>query len=293
MDSQETLDRTKRLVDLLGFGRKLRVVDVGANPLVEGEVSYQKLLDGGYAEVVGFEPQEHALAALLERKSDAETYLPYALGSGASQTLHLCRSSGFTSVFPADPRSAQYLGFTRAMSTTGQAELATHRMDDLAEIGRVDFLKIDVQGSETNIIRHGKRTLSNAVAIQTEVRFFPLYQGEPSYGDLEQAMTDCGFRFLKLVGLKHVSAAAGWRSRLKRSMYSQAVDGDGFFLRDLRDPDAYSDDQLQALCLLADAIMDAPDVALLAIDVLVQRGAIVANSAETYLSFLPANWLRN
>lgn len=292
MKANETLERTARLADLLGFDRKLRIVDVGANPLVEGEVSYQKLLEAGYTEVVGFEPQEHALAALLEQKTDAETYLPYALGSGSTQTLHICRSSGFTSVHPCDPKSAQYLGFSRGMQATGEVEISTRRMDDLKEIGAVDFLKIDVQGSEADIIRHGHDTLRNAVAIQTEVRFFPLYENEPSYGDLERVMTEGRFRFLKLAGLKHVSASTSWRKRLRRSVYSQAVDGDAYFLRDLRDPEAYSSEQLAALSLLSDAIMDAPDVALFALDVLVQRRAVPAEAPEKYLSWLPANWLR-
>ncbi|NVO24049.1 FkbM family methyltransferase [Donghicola mangrovi] len=284
--------RTGFLVKVLKFERRLRILDVGANPLVEGDVSYKGLLDQGYAEVVGFEPQEHALAALLERKSEAETYLPYALGAGQEKELHLFQSSGFTSVFPADAASARYLGFHQAMKETDRVQIQTRRMDEITEIGAVDFLKIDVQGSETEIISHGLKTLAGAVAVQSEVRFFPLYEGEPTYGELEQALAKGGFRFLKLASLKHVSAASKWRKRLRRTIYSQAVDGDGFYLRDMRRPEAYSDDQLKALAILADGIMDAPDVTLFALDHLIAREAIPESSAEAYLATLPSEWTK-
>ncbi|MEY2960301.1 MAG: hypothetical protein RLZ60_131, partial [Pseudomonadota bacterium] len=72
--------RMNTLIADLRPSERLHVLDIGANPLIEGDVSYKPLLDHGHAEVFGFEPQEDALAALNDRKSDNETYLPHALG---------------------------------------------------------------------------------------------------------------------------------------------------------------------------------------------------------------------
>jgi FkbM family methyltransferase len=165
MHRRPDLVRMNGLVAALSPDRRLRIADVGANPLIEGEVSYRRLLDAGHADVVGFEPQEEALAALNARKSAAELYLPHAPGDGTPRTLHLTQSPGFASVFPADPASAALLGFSRGMSVTERAEVATRRLDDCAEVPPIDFLKIDVQGSETAIIAHGAIKLAEAVAI--------------------------------------------------------------------------------------------------------------------------------
>ena len=41
---------------------------------------------------------------------------------------------------------------------------STRRLDDIAEIFAMDFSKIDAQGSELSVVRHGHRRLMQAVA---------------------------------------------------------------------------------------------------------------------------------
>lgn len=282
------LDRMNGIVGALAPDRRLRIADVGANPLIEGEVSYRRLLEEGHAEVVGFEPQEEALAALNARKSEAELYLPYALGDGSPRTLHLTQSPGFTSVFPADPSSASLLGFWRGMSETGRTTVATRRLDDCPEVPPIDFLKIDVQGSETAIIANGARKLAEAVAIQTEVRFFPIYEGEPSFGALEAELARQGFRFLRFATLKSVALSSRTvRKRLKRADFAQVVDGDAFFVRDLRGISTWSDEAVKRLAVLADAVMDCPDLAVFALEVLVGRNVVAEAVVDAYVGGLP------
>ncbi|TCO74005.1 FkbM family methyltransferase [Rhodovulum euryhalinum] len=285
--------RTGALIAALAPERRLRILDVGANPLIEGEVSYRKLLDLGHAEVVGFEPQPDALAALNARKSQAETYLPHVLGDGSRQVLHLTRAPGFTSVYPADPDSARLLGFADGMAEIGATAVETRRLDDLPQVPRVDFLKIDVQGSERAILAHGRDRLAEAIAVQTEVRMFQIYRGEPSHGDLETELAAQGFRFLRFATLKHVALSRRRHARrLKRAEFAQAVDGDAFFVRDLRGAGEWSDEALKRLAILADGVMDCPDLALFALDLLETRGCIGGTVIDDYLTALPAARLR-
>jgi FkbM family methyltransferase len=289
MHRRPELIRMNELVAALKPERRLRVADVGANPLIQGEVSYRRLLDQGHAEIVGFEPQAEALAALNAKKSESEQYLPYALGDGAPRMLHITKHPGFASIFPADSASAQFLGFAKGMTVTSQVPIVTRRLDDCAEVLPVDFLKIDVEGSEFTVIANGSAKLADAVAIQTEVRFFPIYAGEPSYGELEGELTRQGFRFLRFAKLKSVSVSSHSAPRLlKRSEFAQVVDGDAFFIRDLRGVASWSDEAVKRLAILADAVIDSPDLALFALDVLVRRGLILSDVVEVYLSRVPA-----
>ena len=289
-DKRPGLLRLNSLVGALAPERRIRVIDVGANPLIEGEVSYQRLLDQGHAEVAGFEPQEDALAALNERKSAAETYLPYALGDGGEATLRLTRAPGFSSVFPADTESARLLGFTKGMSETGRMSVQTRRLDDLDELLPADFLKIDVQGSETAILRNGREKLADALVIQTEVRLFSIYRDEPTYGELEEELSAQGFRFLRFASLKHVPLSRNrYRKRLRRAEFSQAVDGDAFFVRDLTQIGAWSDETIKRLAILADGVMDSPDLAIFALDHLVMRGVLGSDVVERYIEAIPAD----
>ena len=65
--------------------RPTTIVDVGANPI--NEAPYSGLLHAGACHVIGFEPQAEAYAALQTSKTAAETYYPFAVGTGAAQTL--------------------------------------------------------------------------------------------------------------------------------------------------------------------------------------------------------------
>ena len=251
-------------------------------------MSYQQLLDQGHAEVIGFEPQTDAYEALNERKSDAETYLPYALGDGSEATLRITRSPAFTSVFKTDLPSAQLLGFQKGMTEVASAPTQTHKLDDLQEVPEIDFLKIDVQGSETAIIANGRSKLAKAVVVQTEVRMFPLYEGEPSYGDLETELRRQGFQFLRYASLKHCPLShRRYHRRLKRAEFAQAVDGDAFFVRDLRTIGQWDTEAIKRLAILADSVLDCPDLAIFALGNLVARNIVDDALIDEYIDQIP------
>ena len=291
-DTKRDVSRMTELVNMLSPKTMVRILDIGANPLIEGEVSYQALLDSGHAEVVGFEPQQNALEALNARKSDAETYLPHALGDGSNQTLRLYHAPGFTSVYPANAGTAAYLGFEKDLVETGTELIKTRKLDGVGEVSKVDFLKIDVQGSEKTILENGRMKIAQACAVQTEVRMFPLYDGEPRYGGLEAELVVQGFEFLRFATLKHICLARRFRSRLRRRDFAQAVDGDAFFIRDLREVNSYTDEQLKKLAIIADAIIGSHDLALYALENLLERGTIDAPVIDAYFAAIPQNKLR-
>jgi hypothetical protein len=69
-----------------------------------------------------------------------------------------------------------------------EVQLATTSLDavvlDRGEVPGPDFLSLDTQGSELNILAGASRLLSTTVlAVQAEVMFHPLYEGQPLFGD--------------------------------------------------------------------------------------------------------------
>lgn len=271
---------------LRGDGPLLHVLDIGANP-IEGEVSYQRLLDRGLCRVTGFEPQAEALAALNARKGPNEHYLPDAVGDGGNVTLHVTRSGGFTSIWPRERAAAALMGWTRPMEAVQVLELPTRRLDDLDLGPAVDFLKIDVQGSELAILSHGVATLAQAVAVQTEVRLMPIYDGEPSFGQLDGELRRQGFAFHDFMFLKRVPMRSAHAKRLRRSVARQVVDGDAVYLRALTRPERISEDQLFRLALLALGVLDNPGIAVHALDLLADRGRLTSEQVEAVIDLFP------
>ncbi|MBR2573843.1 MAG: FkbM family methyltransferase [Loktanella sp.] len=273
----------------LGLHDPITVLDIGANPLTNGSAPYIALLQAGLAQVFGFEPQPDALAALNAGKSEMETYFPDAVGNGEPATLHLYHAQGFASLFKINEYSARYLNFGKWVEPVGEIALNTRKLDDIAEIPPVDLLKIDVQGAETQIIAHGRAKLAQALVVITEMRMFPIYQGEPRFGDLAAELHGQGFEFLRFAPLHHVPLTRRHRGNLRRSEFAQAVDGDAIFVRDLRNMATFDDESLKKLAVIADAVIDNADLTISILEQLEDRGVIPATLIPDYLSRLPAD----
>ena len=54
------------------------------------------------------------------------------------------------------------------------------RLDSIPEFGRASdiYLKIDVQGFELRVLRGSVETLPRVIAIESEVSFAPIYEGQ-------------------------------------------------------------------------------------------------------------------
>ena len=57
----------------------------------------------------------------------------------------------------------------------------------------MDFLKIDIQGAERDVLAHARAKLAETVAIQTEISFVPLYKDQPTLGDIDLELRGQGF----------------------------------------------------------------------------------------------------
>jgi FkbM family methyltransferase len=275
------------LAERLDGERAPVVIDIGANPL--DHPVYKPLLDAGLCELHGFEPQAEAFSRLQEIKGVHETYENRAVGDGGTHEFRIFRQSGLSSFFEIDRSALRFLGRSDGPAKLlDVVEVETMRLDDAGAIDRIDLLKIDVQGAEAMIFENAKKKLASAVAVITELRFFPLYEGEPLLDVQIARLSELGLRFHKLLFVKSQQVANSQSRRLKtRALSSQALDGDAVFVRDLRDPASVTDEQLRALALLADAVFESYDLTIHCLDLLVDRGCLDSEVPVEYVAYLP------
>ena len=187
------LPGTEYLCEIVDLSRLSSIVDVGANP-IDGHPPYLEMLRNGRCTVIGFEPQHEALVALEHSKGPFETYLPDAIGDGKQHELRVTAASGMTSLLEPDlSRLTSFNGFAEWGHVLSRVPLQTVRLDDIRAIEHMDMLKIDVQGGELMVFRGAEKHLSNAVFVHTEVSFVPLYEDQPTFGDLDQELRTRGF----------------------------------------------------------------------------------------------------
>ena len=275
------------LIDILQPERLTAVVDLGANP-IDGQPPYTPLLAARLCNVIGFEPQPQALAVLNSRKSDAETYLPYVVGDGSPATLRVCSAPGMTSLLRPDPNMAMYFrGFEGWGRVVDERPVETRRLDDIAEIAHLDFLKIDVQGTELTVIRNGARQLANAVAIQAEISFMPLYEGQPSFGEIDLELRRLGFMPHSFAGIKNWMISPMFDEKNPFAAMNQLLEADIIYVRDFTKPDLMQSEQLKHLAIIAHYCYRSFDLAMNCIHRLAARGSIPSDSMARYFSQLP------
>ena len=276
------------LAGLLAAERLTAVVDIGANP-IDGDPPYKKMLAKRLCRVVGFEPQAEALAALERQKSDLETYLPHAIGDGNDAVLRVCRAPGMTSLLEPEPRVLKlFAGFPEFGTVIKKIPVTTRRLDSIEEIADLDFLKIDVQGSELNIFRGGRSRLSRAVAIQTEVSFIPLYRDQPVFGDVDLELRGLGFVPHCFAGIKRWMILPGHHPKGPHVARNQVLESDIVYVRDFTRPDDMSAEQLKHLAMISHHCYRSHDLTMNCLQQLERRKAVAVGSLTNYAAVLKA-----
>jgi FkbM family methyltransferase len=238
------------LHSLLNISCSIKIVDIGANP-IDGEAPYAPLLATGHAQIVGFEPNLTALDKLNQRKSECETYLPYAIGDGCRHTLRHCHASGMTSLLQPDPKVlALFHGFSEWGHVVRTEQVDTVRLDDVPETVALDFLKIDIQGAELMVFQNAVERLSNALIIQTEVEFLPMYIGQPLFSDVDQFLRKYGFVLHRFHPLTSRTIKPLIVNNSPYAGLSQLLWADAIFVRDFVHLDPLSAEQLLRLAVI-------------------------------------------
>lgn len=274
------------LTQILAPTRPTAIVDVGANP-IDGDPPYKTMLAAGLCDVIGFEPQADALARLQKMAGPRERYLPHALGDGTSRDLHVCGIEGMTSLLAPDPAQlALFNLFPIWGEVKNTIRVSTRRLDDIAEIASMDFLKMDIQGCERDVLRHGKNKLAETIAIQTEMSFVPLYKNQPVFGEMDMLLRELGFLPHCFAELKVWPLAPTVVGGQPNRGLRQLLEADMVYVRDFTRASNMSVEQWKHLALVAHHCYRSADLAARALNMLAELKIIPADASEHYLSSL-------
>lgn len=245
---------------------RIDIVDVGA--MSEGQDRYHELVASGLARVTGFEPDPQEFARLQERPASAYRYLPLFLGSGGPATFHATRYPGCASLFEPDPRVIDLFTTIGCSTPDGNfyversEAVNTTRLDELGPEVAVDYLKIDIQGGELDVLRHGTGKLAQTLVIESEVEFIPLYKDQPLFGDVQCFLRDQGFVLHKLIDV----AGRPFAPFMPPNPFvpiSQILWADAVFVRDFSRLERYTDQGLLKAAAILDVVYRSYDLTAL------------------------------
>jgi len=185
---------------LLKYYNIATVLDVGANCGQYGK--YLRI--GGYQNhIISFEPIKEAFAQLnmMAQKDPKWNVYNCAIGDFDGKTeINLSGNSVSSSI--RDIKKA-HLDSAPNSSYIGKQEIEIHTIDSLFEsfqiIGQNNFMKIDTQGFEKNVLVGASNSLKYINTLQLEMSVQPLYEGEDLYFQLSEFLYKEGYRLIKIV----------------------------------------------------------------------------------------------
>lgn len=168
------------------------VLDVGARWGAESSWWRMRPL----ARLVGFEPEHVECARLNAERAADELYLPFALAAAEGpRDLHCAEEPACSSLFPPDDGVIARYPILEMMRVRKVLQVPTTTVAALVGRGECpapDFLKIDAQGAELEILQGCGELLRDCCGVEAELMFTPMYTGQPLFSDVERYLRPFG-----------------------------------------------------------------------------------------------------
>jgi len=266
-------------MELLPDNFQIDILDIGA--AFNESPPYQRLVDAGRARIMGFEPNTEECDRLNRSYGEPHRFFPHFIGDGKPATFHETNWNLTGSLYePNTPVLEKFQNLAELVTPVAQHPVNTTRLDDISEIYNVDFIKIDVQGSELKIFQNASRILSGTLLIQTEVEFVELYKGQPMFADIDTFIRGAGFQFHAFDGIcgrafKPIMVSGNINQGIRQALWSDAL-----YVRDWMKLEQLGVVKLQKYALLAHDLLHSYGLAHLVLVALDQKTG--ANYAERY-----------
>lgn len=187
----------------------INIIDLGARGGLNFDV--KKFTSEVKVYAIELDPDECARLNELEAINFASRthYFPVALSSKKEKrSFYLTKDPACSSIYPPIEYLAYRFKELDCIKPTAIESFDFITLDNWAAdngIGQVDFLKLDTQGSELEILKGSAQTLSKTSLVEIEVEFSPIYEGQPLFADVDTFMRANGFVLWNLSNLVHYS----------------------------------------------------------------------------------------
>ncbi len=161
-------------------------VDVGAHT---GRVAARIREVFANARVYAFEPAPGPVSVLRRRAERDPGIVPVELALGSvpgETTIYETRNPHYSSLLkPAESAVRETAG---SAAVVGRADIHVSRLDDWAAragVGRIDLMKLDVQGYELEVLRGAGALMESVRAVYAEAHLTPAYEGAASFSEID------------------------------------------------------------------------------------------------------------
>lgn len=194
---------------------KLTVVDVGAS----GGMHKRWLNLRPYIQSILFEPDPEEFKKLNSRKADSSLIINSALSDTNREVLfNVCKWQEVSSIYEPNYNLLKRYHDADRFKIEKSISMKANSLNNLLEkemFKEIDYMKIDTQGSELEILKGSTNFLDGIIGLEVEVEFVEIYKGQPLFPEVNEFIQSHGF---SLIDMKRTF----WKRRVR-----DAGDGKG------------------------------------------------------------------
>jgi FkbM family methyltransferase len=218
----------------------MRVIDGGARFGAEAHWDVY----GDQLELYAFEPDVDECRRTIAEAARGAAKIRFACepialaGSKGRSTLHVARLPDSSSLLPNNSALLRRFAMAESLEHVGTTIVETTDLDSFTAsrgLSYVDFVKLDVEGVELDVLRGARRALEESVlGLSVEVWFQEDHIGRPLFSDIDTHLRGLGFVLFDLRQLsrwqRRTLADEGHQSGLGTG---QLMYGNALYLRDV------------------------------------------------------------
>ena len=149
-----------------------------------------------------FEPNSNSYKQLIENKKENEIIINSGLSNEkGSILLNICNSEGASSAFEPNYEFLKLFNDDQRFHIKSKENMNTDTLDNQLlknKIKQLDFMKIDVQGSELNVLKGSTNSLKNIIGLEIECEISELYSNQPLLGNILEFLSSKEFHLFDL-----------------------------------------------------------------------------------------------
>jgi FkbM family methyltransferase len=231
------------------------IIEIGALQIDSKKEPFYELLEYfPSSRIYGFEIEKEVCDKMNLESLKQITYYPYALGkTNEKRKLYITQHPMCSSLYKPNEDLNKLYNNLEVTKLIKESEIETISLDFFAEkyeVIDIDFIKIDVQGSELDIFQGAAKSLQNVLQIVCEVEFIPLYENQPLFGDVCNLLKKNDLIFNKFLGLAGRSLKPIMLNN-NPNLASQHMWSDAIFIKNIQKLENISNEKLIKLSLLA------------------------------------------
>lgn len=233
---------------------EITMLDVGG---AEGAPSQFKWLNP-ITNLVSFEPDtriyEQTLQSLKKSSFKSVKLITKALsGKDKNRNLYLTQKQQCSSLLKPNMKILNNFPLASRFSIVKTESLECSTLNELqSETGHIDFIKIDTQGSELEILKEASYVLTTCLAIELETEFCPLYEGQPLFSEIELFLRDKGFQVIDIDVYRWLNETSPSKATMDSQLIGkgQTVFANSLFIKSWDTNHRYQKDELLKLILI-------------------------------------------